>query len=585
MKLFNSLRFRLLILYFLTIIIPTVIIMFTMPFYYRNIISAETTKLTSSTMVALMNNIDTYLDDLERLTSIPYRKEFMDALAFQNSVKDIGNGDTFSYYDKFKAEAEILDTLIFTLQTTRKDISGAIMVTVDGTPIITNKKYGSRPDTTPNYIFTAQNWYKKAVAADGKAVFINVHPQDYLSDYTANQVFSIARLIKEPTTQKWMGVIMADAETSGLDEIFKGIYFNVESIVSIFDSNNNLIYSNGNISDDEKRQVFNGNAIVKGSKDSYAAIVKPIERAGWKMVVLLSDSELKSKLMWIYIVGILFAVGELILAFSLFSILSRLITNPFRKMIWVMKEVEGGNLQARFNVRKKDEISQLGNALNNMIMRLNDLIDREFRAVLSKRNAEYYALQSQIQPHFLYNTLNGFIGLNRLGAREELENAIFALTGMLRYTLEQGDWTTIAEEFLFLQRYCELQKTRFKDRLFVNIHFDECVAGFKIPKLLIQPLVENAIIHGIEPGCNKGILQVFGSLESDGYNDSSLTIIIDDNGTGFDTDVLSQGKNIGLSNVRERLNMTYNGAEFNIQSKIGLGTHIVIKIPEKEVRV
>jgi two-component system, sensor histidine kinase YesM len=239
--------------------------MFTMPSYYRNIISNETAKLTESTMEALMGNIDTYLDDLERLTSIPYRKEFMDALVFQNSIKDISKNETVSYYDRFKSEAEILDTLIFTLQSTRKDISGAIMVTVDGMPIITNKKFGTRPETTPNYIFTAQDWYKKAAAADGKAVFINIHPQDYLSQYSTNQVFSIARLIKEPATQKWMGVIMADADTSGLDDIFKGVSFNVHSIVSIFDSDNNLVYSNKSIQNEVKSQIFSGNKIIKSS--------------------------------------------------------------------------------------------------------------------------------------------------------------------------------------------------------------------------------------------------------------------------------------------------------------------------------
>lgn len=584
MKIIYSLRFRLLILYFLTIIIPTVIIMFTMPSYYRNVISNETTKLTESTMVALMRNIDTYLDDLERLTSIPYRKEFMDALAFQNSISEKGSDKITSDYERFKTESEILDTLIYNLQSTRKDISGAIIVTIDGTPIITSKKYGTRPDTTPNYVFTDQEWFKKATAADGKAVFINVHPQDYLSEYSSNRVFSIARLIKEPVTQKWLGVIMADAETGVLDDIFKGVKFNVASIISIFDSNNNLVYSNGFLSDDVKDQIFNGNTIVKSDKDSYVTVLKPIERAGWKMAVLLSDSELKSKFMWVYIVGIMFAAGELLLAFSLFFILSRLITNPFNKMIRVMKEIENGNLHARFNVRKKDEISQLGNALNNMAIRLDDLIDREYRAVLSKRNAEYYALQSQIQPHFLYNTLNGFIGLNRLGAREELEKAIFALTGMLRYTLEQGDWSTIEEEFLFLRRYCDLQKTRFQDRLDVSIQYDKEVARYKIPKLLIQPLVENAIIHGIEPTSIQGVLNISAKLITSG-NSGFLHINIKDNGVGFNMTDINDSKSVGLSNVRERLAMAYGKADLLIESSEGKGTDITINIPGKDVSV
>ena len=102
-----------------------------------------------------------------------------------------------------------------------------------------------------------------------------------------------------------------------------------------------------------------------------------------------------------------------------------------------VKQLEKGDLKSSINIEGRDEISKLAKALDNMAYRLDDLIDREYKAALSKRNAEFNALQSQISPHFLYNTLNGLLGLNRLGKQETLEKSIIALTSLLRYTLDQ----------------------------------------------------------------------------------------------------------------------------------------------------
>lgn len=581
MKLIYSLRFRLSVLYILTIVLPISIIMFAMPAYYQTVISKETTTLTEGTLASLTRNIDTYLDDLERLTTaVSYQNpEFLKALDFRNSSQY----DMSDNYTKFKTEDEIYYTLAYNLQLTRQDIIGAILITNDGTPFITNKNTDPS-NVNSKYIFSDQDWYKKAVSADGKVVFISAHLQDYLQSKGQAQVFSVARLIKDPDSHKWLGVIMADADTIVLEKIFSGVNFNVTSIVSIFDDNNNIIYSNKGISQKVRNQILNGDRIVKDANDSYLTVSKPIERAGWKMVVLSSYSELESKVWWVYAAGILFAVGGLILAFSLFFTLSRVITNPFKKMISVMKEVEKGNLKIRFKAHGKDELSHLGNALSNMVIRLDELIDREYRAVLSKRNAEYYALQSQVQPHFLYNTLNGFIGLNRLGDRDTLEKAIFALTGMLRYTLEHSDWATISEEFLLLQRYGDLQKLRFQDRLEISIHYDDSIAKYKIPKLLLQPLVENAIIHGIEPLHRNGRVDISAEIKHIGP-ENVIQISIADNGVGFDLDFINEKKNIGLSNVRERLIMAYSEAGFSLSSRLGEGTTVIIEIPEKEVKV
>jgi two-component system sensor histidine kinase YesM len=213
-----------------------------------------------------------------------------------------------------------------------------------------------------------------------------------------------------------------------------------------------------------------------------------------------------------------------------------------------------------------------------MIERLNQLIEREYKAVLSQRDAEYRALQSQIQPHFLYNTLNGFIGLNRLGNSAGLEKAIFALSSMLHYILEGEEMVPLDDEITFVEKYCNLQRIRFRERLDVEIRSDPAVSGLKVPKLILQPLVENAFIHGIEPAGRVCKLTVV--VESWKKADASwVRITVQDNGRGFDPLALKGKAGLGLANVRERLTLAFREAQFSVTSQVDAGTQIIIDIP------
>lgn len=201
MKFLHSLRFRLSVLYLLTIVIPTVIIIFTMPSYYQRIISKETKTLTESILAALSREMDTYLEDLDHLTRAPYYdQKFMDALIFMTSEQY----ENSSIIDKFQATSDIEYTLTVYLQNTREDILSTILVLDNGTSYTTNK-ISAFSGIKPDYDFFSQSWYKKADEANGKVVFISGHPQDYFSIQSTSQVFSVARIIKEPNTQKRCG--------------------------------------------------------------------------------------------------------------------------------------------------------------------------------------------------------------------------------------------------------------------------------------------------------------------------------------------------------------------------------------------
>jgi two-component system sensor histidine kinase YesM len=573
-----SLRVRLMIFYLLIFLVPASIMMTAMPYYYQKSLSNETRTLTEGTLTSIARNIETYLDDLNRLTITPYlNEEVMQALRLKNSP----NYATADEYSKIVGVRALKTSLPLFLQNSRTDILATILVFPDNTSFVASVG-AELSGPLADYSYTQQDWYQKAVEADGQVVFISSHLQDYLRSTPGQKVFSVARLIKEPDTHQPLGVIMADADTVVLARIVSDINFNVSSIVSIFDDENKLLYSSKPLPTDLQQQTWGNGDIIRSNGDSFVPVSKVIAPSQWKVVVLLSNSEILAKTRWMYITGILFAGGGLLLTFLLFFILSRGIVHPFQEMMMVMKQVQTGNLQARFVVTGKDEISELGKALNKMIERLNQLIECEYKAVISQRNAEYRALQSQIQPHFLYNTLNGFIGLNRLRDSAGLEQAIFALSGMLHYTLEGDEWVVLEDEIAFVQKYCDLQRIRFQDRLTAEIHCDTSIKDLMVPKLLLQPLVENAIIHGVEPAGHPCSLTVKAELKSkDGSPCAKITVL--DDGTGFNPESLEGRAGLGFANVRERLDFSFCDASFSISSQINLGTQIVIEIPLKSV--
>ncbi len=547
-----------------------------MPFFYQNSISQERQILTEGTLTSIGRNIETYLDDLNRLTIAPYvNDEVMRALKLKASQ----NYYSTDAYTRLVADRALKTTLPLFLQNSRRDIVATVLVAPDGSAFVASVG-GALSEPVADYAYTQQGWYRQAVEADGNVVFIGSHPQNYLSETPVRQVFSVARLIKDPDTRKPLGVIMADADTVVLARIVTDINFSVSSIVCIFDNENKLLYASRPVSLDLQKQALENTTGIKSDGDSYVAVSKVISPSQWKVVVLLSDAEITAKARWLYVSGAFFALGALLVTFALFFALSRWIARPFQEMIAVMKEVQNGDLQARVVVTGSDEVGELGRALNNMIERLNHLIDREYKAVIGQRNAEYRALQSQMQPHFLYNTLNGLIGLNRLKDSVGLEKAILSLSSMLHYTLAGDEWVRLDDEFTFIQKYCDLQRLRFGDRLQVTIQCDAAAAETKIPRLLLQPLVENALIHGIEPESRPCSLTIRAALKQDAGL-ASVQITIQDNGRGFDPRSLNGHRGLGLTNVRERLNLAFEGATFSVFSQVDSGTRAVIEIPHQ----
>jgi two-component system sensor histidine kinase YesM len=198
----------------------------------------------------------------------------------------------------------------------------------------------------------------------------------------------------------------------------------------------------------------------------------------------------------------------------------------------------------------------------------------KYRQLIELREAEYQSLQARIQPHFLYNVMNGLIGLNRMGEKAAVEAAVLDLKDLLRYTLDHERTVSLEEELGFVRKYLDLQKLRFGERFDYRVSCAPACAALAIPKLLLQPLAENALIHGIEPMARNGLLEI----DASGDPAVGVRVSIADNGAGFDPATRDATSRIGLSNVIKRLELAYPGSVFAIRSAPGQGCRVEIEI-------
>ena len=266
----------------------------------------------------------------------------------------------------------------------------------------------------------------------------------------------------------------------------------------------------------------------------------------------------------------------------------RSITKPIQKLNEVTRQVAEGNLTVRSDVENGDEVGVLSRSLNIMIDKINELLEQVTTEQVRLRKAEFELLQSQINPHFLYNTLDAIIWLAEAGEQKKVVSMVRSLSEFFRTSLNRGkDIISVKEELLHVRSYLEIQQMRYQDIMKYEISVPEELGRYMIPKITIQPLVENALYHGIKNKRGTGKIEIRGYREQDG-----LILEIEDDGIGISRERLWQvndgiqkkiltGKDFyGLYNVNERIRLNF-GEEYgiNIQSTYGEGTVVRILLP------
>lgn len=287
----------------------------------------------------------------------------------------------------------------------------------------------------------------------------------------------------------------------------------------------------------------------------------------------------------------LLGMGLLLLLVIILSYyIPRSITMPITRISRVTNQVAKGNLSVRAAAESGAEARMLSDSLNAMIDKINELLDQVTTEQIRLRKAEFELLQAQINPHFLYNTLDTIVWLAEAGDQKRVVSMVGNLSDFFRTSLNQGkDIISIREELAHVRSYLEIQQVRYQDILRYEITVPEDLYEYKIPKITIQPLVENALYHGIKNKRGQGMITITGKSKENGF-----VLYVRDNGIGMTQERLNEvragiqklsytGKEIyGLYNVNERIRLNFGETYgISIESTYGEGTCVSISLPDQ----
>ena len=285
------------------------------------------------------------------------------------------------------------------------------------------------------------------------------------------------------------------------------------------------------------------------------------------------------------------AVVMVIVSAMLIFIVSRSITKPLDMLIGTIQRIAGGEMELRANVTKSDEIGELGRNFNVMLDQVEELKEKENQANLQLAQAQYKALQAQINPHFLYNTLDTMSSIAEVKDCPEVSMLSQSLSNIFRYSLNMKDpFSTVAKEIVHLKNYCYVMDVRMQDHVQYYYDIDPESLKARVPRISIQPLVENALNHGLRNKRGEKQVRIGAKVKEE-----LLEICVADNGVGMDAekmnkslkqsnlDYVERGNSIGIHNINARLKILY-GEEYglHIESTIGEGTRVWMVIPKIE---
>lgn len=469
---------------------------------------------------------------------------------------------------------------------TYPEITGITIVSRTGS-YISNEMY-----KTQKRSLVLENWYIECARRNGDMLTIEPISRNltYYETVSVDEILCVGKAVTNENG-KVIGAILLDVELNSIEQILENITLGKEGFVVIMDGEN-FIYSPVNpIAARIDTSWLPGESgiferTILGER--YQFIYNSFEEFGWKTVGIFSLGatlrqvrEMQNILLLILAMAGIFS---LILALTFATTVVR----PITKLERLMTEAQSGNFHVRFHARYQDEIGSLGRAFNEMLDRIQMLIDQVFSAEKKKRYAEINALQAQIKPHFLYNTFDTIHWLAKKYGAKDIVYIIQCLTNLFRIGLSGGsEIITLREEVSHVENYLKIQKVRYEDILEFEMDIAENLKGFYVHKLILQPIVENALYHGIKASRRKGKISI--TAGEDGRN---LVIMIRDNGVGMSEERVreindlfetgkSRGSGYGMFNVDQRIKLSYgNDYGLRVESDPGHGTTVTIVTPK-----
>lgn len=464
-----------------------------------------------------------------------------------------------------------------------------------------NGKYAVNHGTqslNPNVNVKEMAWYRLAIEGEGRRVLSSSHVQNLIND-DYKWVVTLSRAIRTKETGKILGALLVDLNYSSITNLCQNIKMGNKGYVFLIDSQGEVIYH------PKQQLIYTGLRkeriadILTCKEDHFITFVdgeeklytmSTSEKTGWTVVGVANINELfpgRKATQSIYVESTLMLLfGALIIA----VLFSDKLTRPITDLRNSMKEVEKGNFT---KVNRRDwgegEIGMLHKSFYAMTEEIQNLMLDKSRSQKEKYKLELRALQAQINPHFLYNTLDSIVWMGEGGNNKEVVIMTATLAKLLRQSISnEEEFVTIEKEVDYVRSYLIIQKMRYRDQLSFEIDVNPIIYPYRMIKLILQPLVENAIYHGIKYRETRGTVLIRGEETIDG-----ILLQVIDNGIGMDKEALSHifdkkeksGKSNGVAveNVNRRLKLYYGDKyELKYESTPGAGTTVNIFLPKEE---
>lgn len=550
---------------------------------------------TKHTSILLMHQIISQVAN-----SIDMYVQSMDKIAEYLAI-EVGKDNNLSYYKKK------LSSILQNLIETTPEIAGILFAFNDDSYVSTGMARISRDS------FLLETWYKMAVASRGDTVLVSSPAgRNILTNYedSVDDIFSLVKAVFSPFDGSLVGVILLDIRHNIIRDSINSVSIGDTGFVFVIDTDDNVIYSPANKI--VYRIPIN---ILKEESSPSRKIMKPLELkiggkwfqidivysnyTGWRTVGVFPSGEFRKNFSWANLTLIISMICILLLIFSASLFFSNTITKPVLKLQNLMQKAETGNLTVRFRSLYNDEIGNLGRSFNHMLEQLDRLVKQVYKEQQYKKEAEIKILQEQIKPHFLYNTLDTISWLAREKGALDIVKLVDALTNMFRAGLSKGkNFITLKEELKHVGSYLYIQQIRYNDKLSYCIETDDFFSNCLVPRILLQPLVENAIYHGIKQKRDNGMIKV--RVEKITENNLSMLVLsVYDDGVGIPQDKLiplrkalemndtpEEKSGFGLYYVAKRIFLTY-GPPYGIKihSRENKETIVSLYLPfQKEVK-
>ncbi len=559
---------------------------------YTNSSIYENSVMYTQTIIGQLNqNIDSYISYMDNIASLV-----------------AGSGDAYKYlYSESGIDAlslkeynqcrQRLTEQFKTILKGRSDIRNiGIVRRENGSASLFNNGMSTR---NQNLKLDTQHWYADAVGKYDHYNLTSSHVQNVISGERP-WVITLSRGIRNYTGEgESDGVVFIDLNYSAISELCTQNSVGTKGYVFILDQDGNIVYHPQQQQLYNELQTENISLIMNAKTDVVTAgkgddekiyALSHSETTGWTIVGCMNMSELLKNSRKARSIYVLVALGLIAVALVISSEIARNITFPIQKLRDSMKRVQKGDFSAaEIEVYSDNEIGSLTRSFNVMTHKIQDLMAQNIQEQEQKRKIELKALQSQINPHFLYNTLDSIIWMAEGKKNEEVVLMTASLARLLRQSISiENELVTIGQEIEYVRSYLTIQKMRYKDKLEFEINVDPRITHAQIIRLVLQPIVENAIYHGLKYKESKGMLKVHG------YELGERIIIdITDDGVGMDEETLKHiydkhkvnyhSNGVGVYNVQQRL-VLYYGKEYGIiyHSEKGKGTTATVVIPKRQ---